>query len=43
MPVRWIEKVLEIALERQPEPLVDVSAVAVTPAASDAQGEVVKH
>lgn len=46
VPVRWIDKVLEIALERMPEPLVDVAAVeAVTAAAAkpDAAGEVVKH
>jgi ATP-dependent Lon protease len=48
VPVRWIEKVLEVALERQPEPIVDVPAVAsssstVTTATSDGQGGVVKH
>ncbi|MGK5079951.1 endopeptidase La [Janthinobacterium sp. HLX7-2] len=46
VPVRWIDKVLEIALERMPEPLADVVAVeAVTAAAAkpDAAGEVVKH
>jgi len=44
VPVRWIEKVLEIALERQPEALPDTPAVAVaSPAPSEAQGEVVKH
>ena len=43
VPVRWIEKVLEIALERQPEALADVPAVAVTPAPSEGQSEVVKH
>ncbi|MGK5051951.1 endopeptidase La [Janthinobacterium sp. RB2P8] len=46
VPVRWIDKVLEIALERMPEPLVEVAAVeAVTAAAAkpDAAGEVVKH
>ena len=43
VPVRWIEKVLEIALERQPEPLSDVPAVAVAPAPSEGQSEVVKH
>lgn len=45
VPVRWIEKVLEIALERQPEPIVEVQAVtAVTPAAAaEGQGGVVKH
>jgi ATP-dependent Lon protease len=44
VPVRWIEKVLEVALERQPEPIVDVPAVA-SPVASTAEGSggVVKH
>lgn len=46
VPVRWIEKVLEVALERQPEPLADVAAasVAVTPSpAADGSTDVVKH
>jgi ATP-dependent Lon protease len=44
VPVRWIEKVLEVALERQPEPLVDVPAVPVgAAAAAEGQGGVVKH
>jgi len=44
VPVRWIEKVLEVALERQPEALVDVPAVAAPVAAStEGQGGVVKH
>jgi len=45
VPVRWIEKVLEVALERQPEPIVDVPAVAssVATATADGQGGVVKH
>ena len=46
VPVRWIDKVLEIALERMPEALTEVAAVgAVTAAAAkpDAAGEVVKH
>jgi ATP-dependent Lon protease len=46
VPVRWIEKVLEVALERQPEPIVDVPAVAsssVTTTSADGQGGVVKH
>jgi ATP-dependent Lon protease len=46
VPVRWIEKVLEVALERQPEALADVPAVeAVTAAAgkTDGQADVVKH
>src|SRR3954469_21929277 len=30
VPVRWIDKVLEIALERQPTPVVEVAAVPVT-------------
>ena len=43
--MRWIEKVLEVALERLPEPIVDApAAVAVAPAAAaDGQTEVVKH
>jgi ATP-dependent Lon protease len=48
VPVRWIEKVLEVALERQPEAIVDVPAVAsssstVTTTTTDGQGGVVKH
>ena len=44
VPVRWIEKVLEVALERQPEALADVPAVAAVAAApAEGQGEVVKH
>ncbi|MGI4721660.1 MAG: S16 family serine protease, partial [Janthinobacterium lividum] len=45
VPVRWIEKVLEVALERQPEPLADVPAtVAVAPAAAtEGSTDVVKH
>jgi ATP-dependent Lon protease len=45
VPVRWIEKVLEVALERQPEPIVDVPAVAASPVAATAEGQggVVKH
>ncbi|QJE02399.1 endopeptidase La [Massilia forsythiae] len=44
VPVRWIEKVLEVALERQPEPVVEVPAVAAVPApAAEGQGGVVKH
>ncbi|RZI41927.1 endopeptidase La [Herbaspirillum sp. HC18] len=46
VPVRWIEKVLEIALERQPVPLADVDApvdTAVTQAAGQADPNVVKH
>ena len=46
VPVRWIDKVLEVALERQPEPIVDtpvVEAVAAAVAKPEGQGEVVKH
>jgi ATP-dependent Lon protease len=45
IPVRWIEKVLEIALERQPEALAEVTqvAVATATATTDGQGGVVKH
>jgi ATP-dependent Lon protease len=42
--VRWIDKVLEIALERQPTPIVEVAPVPVAAAAAgDGAVEVVKH
>ncbi|OFA06801.1 endopeptidase La [Duganella sp. HH101] len=46
VPVRWIDKVLEIALERMPEALTEtapVEAVAAAAAKTDGQTEVVKH
>ncbi|WP_426112627.1 endopeptidase La [Massilia sp. PWRC2] len=44
IPVRWIDKVLEIALERPPQPIVEAPPVAVAAAtAADGQAEVVKH
>ncbi|GJJ01962.1 Lon protease [Duganella rhizosphaerae] len=46
VPVRWIDKVLEIALERMPVALtetVPVEAVAAAAAKADGQTEVVKH
>ncbi|HEV7813681.1 MAG TPA: endopeptidase La [Janthinobacterium sp.] len=46
VPVRWIDKVLEIALETQPVALVEVApvdAVAAVAGKPDGQGEVVKH
>ncbi|MEV4783113.1 endopeptidase La [Burkholderia sp. LMU1-1-1.1] len=46
VPVRWIDKVLEIALERMPDPLTEtapVEAVAAAAAKADGQTEVVKH
>ena len=48
-PVKWIDRVLEIALQRQPTPLPEEEAVApaqsaVTPGKADpAAGELVKH
>ena len=46
VPVRWIDKVLEIALETMPQPLPDVPAVEAVAAVAgkpDGQGDVVKH
>ncbi|MGV8892439.1 MAG: endopeptidase La [Burkholderiaceae bacterium] len=45
IPVRWIDKVLEIALERHPEPLVDeaVTLPAVPSQSAEPEIEVVKH
>ena len=45
IPVRWIDKVLEVALERQPVPLADEAAVdtAVAQSTGTADPNVVKH
>src|SRR5512139_2034749 len=45
VPVKWIDKVLEVALERQPVPLTEEDAAAGPPKAADtpASAEVVKH
>jgi ATP-dependent Lon protease len=45
VPVRWIDKVLEIALEKMPTPLPDeVPVVAATPAAvAGVKAEAIKH
>jgi ATP-dependent Lon protease len=46
VPVRWIDKVLEIALERQPVALTDVEAAvdtAVAQTTGQADPNVVKH
>jgi ATP-dependent Lon protease len=45
VPVKWIDKVLEVALERQPVPLTDEDPAAAPPKPADtpATAEVVKH
>jgi ATP-dependent Lon protease len=45
VPVRWIDKVLEVALERQPEAITEPLAPVEVPAvaAADGNSEVVKH
>jgi ATP-dependent Lon protease len=46
VPVRWIDKVLEVALERQPAPLTDVEApvdTSVAQPAGQTDPNVVKH
>jgi len=48
VPVRWIDKVLELALERLPEPLADEevskeAAVVAAPTAGSPTDPVVKH
>ena len=48
VPVRWIDKVLELALERQPEPLAEEEAVkeplgAAKPAEPAGAGDQIKH
>ncbi|MBH9553109.1 endopeptidase La [Inhella gelatinilytica] len=42
-PVRWVEKVLELALERQPVPLTEEEMAAKPAEAPAAKGEAVKH
>jgi ATP-dependent Lon protease len=45
IPVKWIDKVLEVALERQPEPLAEPEAAAPLPPADGKAGTAtaVKH
>jgi ATP-dependent Lon protease len=44
VPVRWIDKVLEVALERQPKPLPDVDEPAAIPPKTDDQtGAITTH
>jgi ATP-dependent Lon protease len=43
VPVKWIDKVLEIALERQPTPLTEEEVQAATPVAEATTPVAVKH
>jgi len=45
VPVKWIDKVLEIALERVPTPLPDDISVAPTPPATEGElkAQAIKH
>ena len=43
VPVKWIDKVLEIALERQPTPLPEADEAPIPPKADDAAGAVTTH
>lgn len=43
VPVKWIDKVLEIALERQPEPLVEEEAAAAAPVVQGVTPVAVQH
>jgi ATP-dependent Lon protease len=43
VPVKWIDKVLEIALERHPQPLVEEEAQPATPVAEKTTPVAVKH
>ena len=45
VPVKWIDKVLEIALERLPTPLPDDMAVVTAPPAAegDIKAQTIKH
>jgi len=47
LPVKWIDRVLEVALQRQPSPLAeDEARSGATPGAGDApsgRGELIKH
>ncbi len=43
IPVKWIDQVLKVALERVPEPLSDEEAAAVAPAETKAVEPAVKH
>jgi ATP-dependent Lon protease len=43
LPVKWIDKVLEIALERRPEPLPELVAAAPPPAGDKPAPAAIKH
>lgn len=43
IPVRWIDKVLEVALERAPEPLGAADGASVAAAPAKVEAEVTKH
>jgi ATP-dependent Lon protease len=44
IPVKWIDQVLQVALERQPEPLKEEeTVVAPVAAAPGAEGAAIKH
>ncbi len=42
IPVKWIDKVLEVALERQPEPLAEPQDAAALPPKGDDQGDALR-
>ena len=42
-PVKWIDRVLELALERKPEPLPEKTEVAPVPPADQAPAPAIKH
>jgi ATP-dependent Lon protease len=42
-PVKWIDSVLELALERKPEPLPEQSEVAALPPVSETPAPAIKH
>jgi ATP-dependent Lon protease len=43
IPVKWIDQVLQAALERQPQPLPEEVVAAVQPASAEATAPAVKH
>ena len=42
-PVKWIDQVLEMALERKPEPLPEPAEVTPVPAVQEPTAPAVKH